>query len=168
MLIKAYGNFWNPDIVEWTLAKLDGNIKRNGTTHLINFWEAKGIYVLHSDFKSVYVGMAFKTSIGKRLCDHLTDRFAGRWDMFSWYSVSSPRITQGDVSQPGQRQLKPETIVSTLEALAILIADPSLNRKRESLKGAYEAEQPDSAKPRTIRNYLQELLEKVESIDGKT
>jgi hypothetical protein len=82
--------------------------------------------------------------------------------MFSWYSVSSPRITTKDVSQPGQRQLKPETITDTLEALAILVADPALNRRRETLKGAYEALQPDSAQPRTVRNYLQEIIGKLD------
>ena len=141
--------------------KLEGNIKKDNKTYLINFWEAKGIYVLHSDFRAIYVGKAFGTSIGKRLRDHLTDRLAGRWDMFSGYSVSSPRTTQLDVAQPGQRQVNPDTVVSTLEALAILVADPSLNRKRESLQDAFEAFQPDNANPRMIRSYLEEILEKL-------
>lgn len=168
MLVKCYGQLWNPDIINWGgggagAGNLLGNIKRKGTKHQIDFWQAKGIYVLHSDYKSIYVGKAFGTSIGSRLRDHLTDRHAGRWDMFSWYSVSSPRITQRDVSQPGQRQLTPETVIDTLEALAILIADPALNRRRETLKDAYEATQPDGAKPRTIRNYLQEILDKLDA-----
>lgn len=168
MLVKCYGQLWNPDIVSWGgsgagAGQLLGNIRRKGVKHQIDFWDAKGIYVLHSDFKSTYVGKAFGTSIGSRLRDHLSDRHAGRWDMFSWYSVSSPRITQADVSQPGQRQLKPETVINTLEALAILIADPALNRRRETLKDAYEATQPDGAKPRTVRNYLQEIIDKLDA-----
>lgn len=166
MLVKCFGHFWNPDIIEWGgdgsgNGKLIGRIKREGKAHQIDFWKAKGIYVLYSDFKPIYVGKAIKTSIGKRVRDHLTDRLAGRWDMFSWYSMSRPRITEADVSSPGQRQLKPETVINTLEALAILIADPALNRKRESLADAYEALQPNDAKPRTIRSYLQDILEKV-------
>ena len=174
MLIKAFGTFWNPDIVEWgsvgagNKGSLKGTIKRNNKSYLINFWDAKGIYVLHADFRAIYVGKAFSTPIGKRLRDHLTDRFAGRWDMFSWYSVSSPRTTQLDVSQPGQRQLKPETVVNTLEALGILIADPSLNRKRESLKNADEATQPENSSPQTIRHYLEKIYSKVDNIDSKT
>ncbi|MCI0565357.1 MAG: hypothetical protein MN733_43385 [Nitrososphaera sp.] len=62
-----------------------------------------------------------------------------------------PRITQGDVSTPGQRQVGPREITSALEALAILVADPALNRKRESLSNAYEALQPKGAKPKTLR-----------------
>ena len=70
MLIKSYGQFWNPDIVDWgkkgagNEGKLLGKIKAEsvayGNKHEINFWEAKGIYVLHSDFKAIYVGKAFK------------------------------------------------------------------------------------------------------------
>lgn len=91
----------------------------------------------------------------------MSDRFAGRWDMFSWFSISNPRITKRDVAIPGQRQLGPSIVTSTLEALAILIADPALNRKREALDGAYEAVQPQGAKPKTIRSYLEELLDRV-------
>jgi hypothetical protein len=145
---------------------LAGVIKRKKKKHEINFWEGRGIYVLHADFKAVYVGKAFQTSIGKRLRDHLSDRFAGRWDMFSWFSISNPRVTQADVSTPGQRYLGPQVITSTLEALAILVADPALNRKRESLSEAYEALQPKGAKPKTIRSYLEELLAKVNSNNG--
>ena len=167
MLVKCYGQLWNPDIIDWVASgggggKLLGDIKRNGKKHQINFWAAKGIYVLHSDYRSIYVGKAFGTSIGSRLRDHLTDRLAGRWDMFSWYSVSSPRITKRDVSQPGQRWLKPETVINTLEALAILIADPTLNRRREALKDAFEATQLEGAMPKTIRSYLQEILSKLD------
>jgi len=164
MFIKSYGQMWNPDIVNWNgtgTGKLIGNIKRDKSWIGIDFWNAKGIYVLHSDFKSIYVGKAFSTSIGKRLQDHLADRLAGRWDMFSWYSVSGPRITRRDVSQPGQRLVKPEIITDTLEALAILIADPALNRKREKLKHAYEAFQPENATPMTIRTYLEKILGKL-------
>jgi len=172
MLIKSYGLYWNPDLVDWgsvgagNSGDLAGVIKRKSKKHIINFWEAKGIYVLHADFKAVYVGKAFQTSIGKRLRDHLSDRFAGRWDMFSWFSISNPRITQANVATPGQRQLGPDTITSTLEALAILVADPPLNRKRESLNEAYEAVQPKGAKPKTIRSYLEDLLKKIDSNNG--
>lgn len=127
----------------------------------IDFWEARGIYVLHDNFKAIYVGKAFGSSIGERLRDHLSDRLAGRWDMFSWFSISAIRKTQRDVSQPAQRQVKPETVVDTMEALAILVANPTLNRKREALPKAVGAEQVDSPNPQTIRHYLQEILDKL-------
>lgn len=173
MLIKAYGTFWNPDIVDWgskgagNKGELLGWVTKGGCRYLIDFWDAQGIYVLLSEFRAIYVGKS-GNSMGMRLRNHLTDRFAGRWDMFSWFSVSGVRTTSFDVSKPGQRQVGPNVMIDTLEALGILIADPSLNRKRESLEGAFEAVQPDNALPKTIRSYLEDLLEKVKSIDAKT
>lgn len=165
-LIKCYGEFWNPEMVEWgkrgsgNKGCLIGSIKPAGKH--IDFWEARGIYVLHDNFKCVYVGKAIRTSIGKRLRDHLSDRLAGRWDMFSWYSTSAVRKSNADVSRPGGRHITPETIINTMESLAILIADPALNRKRETLPNAHEAEQVASPHPHTVRHYLHEILSRLD------
>ncbi|MFT9774190.1 hypothetical protein ACMZ29_16230 [Brevibacterium casei] len=126
-----------------------------------NFWNAKGIYVLHHEFKPLYVGKALADSsgIGKRLADHLTDRLVARWDMFSWYSLSKPKKTSPAVALAGARHLSTKQMVETLEAIAILITDPPLNRKRESLSGAIEVEQV-GGNVRTLRSYLQELVDR--------
>ncbi len=172
MLIKAYGLYWNPEIVNWgsrgagNAGDLNGKIKTDTGHSIIDFWGAKGIYVLHHEFRPIYVGKAFGTLMGPRLRAHLTDRLAGRWDMFSWFSISAPRITKGDVSQPGRRTHAPETVTNTLEALAILIADPALNRKRESLDGAYEAEQHGQPNPRSIRSYLEDILARFPQVES--
>lgn len=168
-LVKLYGEFWNPDIVDWgsqgagNKGTLPGTLIIDGTKKEVDCWDARGIYILHENFRATYVGKAFSTPIGKRLRDHLTDRLAGRWDMFSWYSTSNYRRTKNDLSVAGQRNLNPETIISTLEALAILIADPPLNRKRESLPNAVEVEQAESPHPQTIRHYLQEIMRKLDA-----
>ena len=174
MLIKAYGTFWNPEIMDWgslgrgNSGKLLGIVSfDDGTKKEIDFWDARGIYVLHKEFNSIYVGKAFGTSIGKRVRDHLTDRLAGRWDMFSWYSVSTPRKIEGGLRKPGTRQISPENYIDTFEALAILISDPPLNRKRESLKGAYEVVQKEQPHPRSLRSYLEEILITVKQSDHK-
>jgi hypothetical protein len=167
-LIKLYGEFWNPDIIEWgeqgagKKGRLLGSIKIDGNKRDVDFWEALGVYVLYDNFHVTYVGKAFSTSIGRRVRDHLTDRLAGRWDMFSWYSTSNYRKTTNDLSKAGQRILNPETIVTTLESLAILIIDPPLNRRHESLPNALEAQQSKSPHPSTIRHYLQEILKRLE------
>ena len=146
-LIKFYGEYWNPDVIDWgaqgagNKGTLNGSIKVDKKKTQVDFWEARGIYALHENYRVTYVGKAFGLPIGKRVRDHLTDRLAGRWDMFSWYSTSNYRKMTNDLSKAGQRNLNPETIISTLEALAILIADPPLNRKRESLPNAQEVEQ---------------------------
>ena len=168
MLIRAYGMYWNPEVVDWgtpgagNQGTLIGSVKRDGRSYHIDFWNAYGVYVLHHEFAAVYVGKAATTRLGARLRNHLTDRHAGRWDMFSWFSLSKVRVTQKDVSDPGTRYLSQKTVNNTLEALAILIADPKLNRRRESLPSAVRVVQIASPHPRTIRSYLERILEEVE------
>jgi hypothetical protein len=112
MLIRAFGLLWNPDTVDWgkrgagNKGNLKGKIKRNGHTYTIDFWEAQGLYVLHADFKAIYVGKADSKRLGPRLRDHLVDRFARRWDMVSWFSLSTVAITHKGVRAPGVRQIE--------------------------------------------------------------
>lgn len=172
MLIRAYGLLWNPDSVEWgskgagNKGQLQGKVRRKRKTRTIDFWETQGVYVLHADFKTVYVGKADSRRLGPRLRDHLTDRFAGRWDMFSWFGLSTVAAGEERVREPGVRQVQPKIIIDTLEALAILIADPALNRKRETLPAALQAEQVKSPRPRTIRRYLEDILKRLNEQDA--
>ena len=167
MLIRAYGLFWNPDIVDrgkpgkGNKGLLQGRVKKDDTTHTIDFWDTYGIYVLHNEFKAIYVGQAAATRFGMRLRAHLTDRSAGRWDMFSWFSLSKINTTSKTVSDPGIRQVSEDTVNDTLEAISILIADPPLNRKRESIPSALLAKQLSSPHPKTIRHYLEQILERL-------
>lgn len=171
LLIRAFGQLWNPETVDWgrrgrnNRGRLLGKVRQGGRTYEIDFWDVRGVYVLHSDFKTIYVGKAIDRSLGARLRDHLTDRFAGRWDMFSWFSLSTVAVTRRRVRVPGTRQVAPGVVGSTLEALAILIADPALNRKRERIASAVQAEQARSPNPRTIRAYLEDILERLPQDD---
>lgn len=168
MLIRAYGLHWNPDIVDWgkpgagNSGKLLGKIKKGKNTHEIDFWNTYGIYVLHNEFRTIYIGKAARTRLGARLRNHLTDRLAGRWDMFSWYSLSKVNTTSKNVSEPGIRQVGKDTVNDTLEALGILIADPPLNRKRESIPAALSATQVKDPHPKTVRHYLEQILARLE------
>ncbi|WP_022835036.1 GIY-YIG nuclease family protein [Salisaeta longa] len=168
MLIRAYGTFWNPEIVDWgsvgrsNKGSLPGEVRIDGETYTIDFWEGKGIYVLHDNFQTVYVGKAFGTDLGKRIRDHLTDRLTDRWDSFSWFTLSTVNKTYANLRAPGKRHLAPETVNDTLEALAILITDPPLNRRMEGIPDAYEAEQVEDGAPRALRSYLEEILERMD------
>lgn len=167
MLIKTYGEFWNPYLTDWSGFRLEGQAKlevtRKGTRkkelRTINFWEAQGIYVLLNDYQPVYVGQSI--TLGKRIGDHLGDRFAGRWDMFSWYSVCQASKTTGETKKPGGKHVTMASVIDTLEALGILIADPALNRKRERIPGATEFEQKPSSNPKSVREYLERILAKL-------
>jgi len=166
MLIRAYGSYWNPDVVDWgakgagNRGHLNGDLRLHEQKQSVDFWDAKGIYVLHDEFKSIYVGQAYAGTLGPRLREHLTDRFAGRWDMFSWFSISSV-TKRGFIRDPGQRVVSPKVVNDTLEALAILVADPALNRKRESIPSAIDVEQSKTRRPQTIRWYLETILSKL-------
>jgi hypothetical protein len=168
MLIRAFGTFWNPEIVDWgslgrgNQGRLLGKVPIDGKTHTVDFWEGKGIYVLHDNFDTVYIGKAFGTELGPRLRNHLSDRLTGRWDMFSWYTLSTVNKTSSDLRAPGKRQLAPETVNDTLEALAISISDPPLNRRHESIPEAYEVEQVEEEDPTAIKDYLEEIIDKLE------
>ena len=170
MLIRAYGQFWNPDIVDWgsrgrgNQGSLSGKMKwDDGETVPVDCWNQRGIYVLYYDFKCVYLGRAFGQPIGKRLRDHLTDRFAGRWEMFSWYGIDTIK-RNGELRRAGTRQINPKTLVDTVEALGIILADPPLNRRQESLGQARRVEQQQSPHPHTTSDYLQQILEKLDQI----
>lgn len=164
MLIRAYGLNWNPDIIDWgkqgagNNGKLLGTVKLGNKTLEIDFWETYGIYVLNNDFRPVYVGKAASTRLGYRLRNHLRDRLAGRWDTFSWFSLSKVNKTTKTMSSPGKRQINAETINDTLEAIGILIADPPLNRRRESIPDALSATQSKSRHPKTMRHYLEKIV----------
>lgn len=168
MLVKAYGQFWNPYAVNWgavgrgNKGELIGVGKIKGTNCEIDFWDACGIYVLYNQFAPVYIGKADSVVLGSRLRSHLSDRHAGRWDMFSWFCTSTVNSTYGDVRKPGKRHVTPSTVVQTLEAIAILISDAPLNRRRESIDGAIEFEQVSMPSPKAVREYLEEILKKLE------
>jgi hypothetical protein len=65
VLIKAYGEFWNPDLVNWNNSyELLGTDPRRRD---VDAYEQRGVYVLYDDYIPVYVGKAFASSIGHRL-----------------------------------------------------------------------------------------------------
>lgn len=128
-LIHLYGEFWNPDAVEWGApGKKTGGNGNKGT-------------------------LRGKVKTGSNRAATL------HWNMFSWYSTSSLR--EKTVRVPGARQIKLETVVGTLEAFAIAIASPPLNR-RHDLPGARPVEQANSRHPHTVRHYLENILRQVE------
>jgi hypothetical protein len=85
-LIRAYGEFWNPDLVNWKRTWDLFGVDPQGRT--INVFEQRGIYVLYEDYVPVYVGKADKQSIGYRLQLHRESQRKGpRWDRFSWFGL---------------------------------------------------------------------------------
>ncbi|WP_337171751.1 GIY-YIG nuclease family protein [Gemmatimonas aurantiaca] len=160
MLIKTFGEFWNTAAVDWDSGKLKGSGKIDDRSVTIDFWSAKGVYVLYHDFRAVYVGKS-ESAMGDRLKAHLTDRFAGRWDMFSWYSVCKANKTSGGVNDPTVRKIDLNDAVKTFEALLIATMTPPLNRRFEALPEATQFEQESAVPHRSWRQYFEDILAKL-------
>jgi hypothetical protein len=95
--------------------------------------------------------------------DHLADRLGGRWNLFSWFSLSKP-LRGGGVSAPGVRQVGPADVLSALEAFAQRLELP-LNRRMETLPGAILVEQRPAVQPTSLddlKAQLNELLKRIE------
>jgi hypothetical protein len=58
-LIRSYGEFWSPDVVDWAKSwRLLGTARSDSKGPILNVYEERGIYVLYKDFVPVYVGKA--------------------------------------------------------------------------------------------------------------
>jgi hypothetical protein len=58
-----------------------------------------------------------------------------RWDSFSWFGIDSYSAT-GKRKPYKDSKVKDSTIARTLELVAILVADPPMNRSQGKFKGA--------------------------------
>lgn len=83
--------------------------------------------------------------------------------MFSWYGVYSIK-KDGKLRKGKIRQMSLETSVKSIEALAIYIADPPLNRRREAFVRGIFLEQKESPHPHTVRHYLQRIMDGLNDI----
>lgn len=133
MFVKSYGMFWRVDEVEWNPGKGGRGqfrlLGRRGMNvpklRVADFRHQQGIYILYGNHGPLYVGLTKKQGIGKRLKDHLTDNFEGKWDRFSWFGF---RIVLKTKDENGLCELKglaesgigkPIAMIADVEALLI-------------------------------------------------
>lgn len=177
MLIRTYATFWNPQLVNWGRPGAGNKGQLLGTTEdegknkkkpaHVDAWNGAGIYVLFHDFRPIYIGKAVDTCVGLRLRNHLADRFAQRWDAFSFYLVNKVNtVGQRLADTPGTRNVSAAEIVNTLESMLIDLANPPLNRKRESIPEASHLDQVMPQDHRGIQDYLELILAKPEKPNG--
>src|SRR5690242_1546315 len=82
VLIRAYGELWNPELVSWGRPGPGGGGKMWGRVRLpygrtrTNVWEQRGMYVLHHEWRVVYVGKTEGNDLGARIKHHLSDPLA--------------------------------------------------------------------------------------------
>ncbi len=170
MLIKSYGAFWRCEYVDWG-AKGPGNkgklvgVKVKDKQCRVDFWEETGVYALFNGYQLAYVGQAGERGLGARLRDHRSDRLAGQWDTFSWFGLSTVK-KGGTLRAPGTRQVSPDTIVKSLEAITLFFTEPPLNRRVERVRDATEFDQVVASPPVTEREQLHGIHESVNALRG--
>jgi hypothetical protein len=168
-LIRTFGEYWNPNLVNWANSwNLLGTKTRSKRGHDLNVYEERGIYVLYNDYVPVYVGKAFRQSIGYRLQLHRESRRKGsRWDSFSWFGLKGFRANDELRSLNKVPSVRPEALIETLEALLIAVIDPKLNSRRETLKGAIPLYQSETDRPKDTDQRLADIEYKLELLVGK-
>lgn len=130
----------------------------------VEAWGQRGIYAIYSDFKLVYVGEAISSEgIGARLfAHHSKPQLHGRWDSFSWFGIDGYNADGKPVPYQPIKVTAP-TIARTLELVAILVADPPMNRAQGRFKGAERIDQAHAKGGEPSVEGMLEMLKKVTS-----
>ncbi len=169
VLIRAFGEFWRADFVDWDNGKpsLWGKRGRGEKLPLVNVYEERGVYVLYKDFLPVYVGKADSEPLGSRLRKQKYATKRGpRWDRFSWFGIRAID-SDGKIEQSRDEGIaaRSDVLIETLEAVLILAINPLLNARSESFKNAERLYQFDDEKPRTrVEKQLETIKNKLDSL----
>ncbi|HKF47858.1 MAG TPA: GIY-YIG nuclease family protein [Terracidiphilus sp.] len=166
VLIKAYGEYWNPDLVAWDSKKLLGRT-RKAKGREIDVYGQIGVYVLYKDFQPVYVGRSVRQSIGNRIGGHrLSKRKGPRWDTFSWFGIIEISLASGKLKRRRKSRFSAtsEELIATLEALLIRTIDPKLNSRRERLKNAVRLSQCEPAETTDLEERMETIEKKIDRL----
>jgi hypothetical protein len=160
-LIQHYGLYWTEDFVQWKGSGTSEGAKLKGKigTRKVDFRDARGIYSLYRDFKLIYIGQALGRPLGLRLKEHRKDDKAGRWDTFSWFSLSLLKAND-EFNNPAGKLADEKTIIDTLETFGIMVGDPPMNRQMRKIPGALLVQQDIPAIRRTYFEILTDIEKK--------
>ena len=130
LTVKAYGLYWDRNMVDWSRRQLWG--QQDDNARPVDFADQDGIYLLHSWNEIVYVGQTFTRKGDRglygRLSDHHTDRNnrkTDRWDTFSWYGFKPVAEGGNLLDSPASGDLA--SVIDVIEALFIEALMPRLN-----------------------------------------
>ncbi len=159
-IITAIGMYWQRDLVHWGAKPKMAGIQKNGSV-MVDFCDQIGIYLLYDGREVIYVGRTDKRRLGTRILEHTKDRFAARWDRFSWFGLLPVRdngtFDELPVDFPSQK------MPATLEAVLIEAMEPRQNRRRgDNIEDVEYLQQPDpSIEKKRKKEMLRELSEKI-------
>ena len=135
-LIKAYGKHWKRDKIDWVSTSepfLFG--RQTSKSQLVDFKTVRGVYMLFKDYDMIYVGVAVKESIAKRLKQHTKDKHSTCWNRFSWFSFDGVN-QNGTIRKVNTFSVGIDDVAKAVEAIVIEGAEPHRNgRGGDYLKG---------------------------------
>ena len=135
-MIRTFGLHSRRECVDWGRQNRPGTLlgaaSRSSRAKQIDFREQRGIYVLYSEFDTVYIGQTGggDQRLFLRLRQHLSDHLSERWDRFSWFGTQ--RVTNTGTLSVDTAAIHEDisAALNILEATAIAIAEPRLNLQR--------------------------------------
>ncbi len=155
-IITSFGMFWRRDAIDWVSTPKILGMQQIGAD-AVDFYKQIGIYLLYDGREVIYVGRATERPLGRRLYEHTFDRFASRWDRFSWFGLLP-------VSEKGILGNSPESyeaikVIPAVEAIMIEALEPRQNRKRGDDLSAVEYIQKEDSeiKKKRIKQELDRL-----------
>ncbi len=159
-IINAFGIYWNRNLVHWKTTPDLLGIQQIGASE-VNFKDQIGVYLLHDNRETIYVGQAIDQTLGQRLKNHTTDRLGGRWDRFSWFGFY-PVKENGKLNLEIKfKDLTLKNLGDILEAILIESIEPRQNRKQGNLFFGLEYLQQEA--PEIKKKLKEEIIRELTS-----
>ena len=160
--IQSFGVYWLRGEVDWvTKPKVLG--QSSPKADAVDFGEQNGVYLLHDNHRTIYVGRATGGSLGQRLSAHTRGRISSRWNRFSWFGMKAVDDSTGKLVEPGH-SWDEFAVINALEAILIETIEPSQNRRSGDGFSAAEFFQAEDQKRKRRRQQLllQEALRELD------
>lgn len=158
-VVKAFGMYWQRKLVDWSNSPTLLGEQSRGAQQ-VNFADQIGVYLLHDQGRTVYVGRTTEQPLGRRIYHHTYDRLNGRWNRFSWFGFLPVR-QDGSFVRDHDELPDQEALITTLESVLIETVEPPQNRKRGDNIRAVEylqAEDP-ARRDEEVKTLLHSLIE---------
>lgn len=161
-IINSFGIYWNRNLVHWKYTPDLLGVQQIGSTE-VNFKDQIGVYLLHDNRETIYVGQAIEKPLGQRIKNHITDRLSGRWDRFSWFGFYPVSDTGKLHNNTKLDNLSVQDLGNILEAILIESIEPRQNRKQGNLFSGIEYLQQESPeiKKKMKEDLFREMTDKL-------
>ena len=166
LTVKAYGLYWNRNLVDWTPgpSSRQAQLLGDAGSGWVNFADQDGIYLLQSGNETVYAGQSYTPGTdaaglyGRLRSHHRSNRKADRWDTFSWFGFRPVGEDRRLLPTPGSSTAK--DVIDLIEGILIEGLMPRLNMRRGEGSKAWEPNLYDQVEdPQLIAKRLSALAQ---------